>query len=78
MTPVRPEHRSIDPHADDVVNLGRDVGTRATLRLECVACYPDPRRTIPVRYADDPDGVVRCAACGKKHSDASLTTREGR
>lgn len=71
----RPEHRQIDPYAADVVDLGKKVaGTRT--RLRCRACIPDHVTTRPVRYTDDPDTVVRCAGCGKKHSTESLTTEQ--
>ena len=74
---------AIDPTADDVVNLGDDLGTGAPLRLECSKCHggndeaPGGALTVPVRYDDDPDTVVRCASCGKKHSEASLTLDTG-
>lgn len=64
--PPRPEHREINPHADGVLALG----WHADLELACSNCRP--HRTLPVRYDDDPDTVVRCAQCGKKHSTNSL------
>lgn len=68
----RPEHRAIDPHADDVVDLGRREGPNdAKVRLKCTSCRPS--RTRPVRKTDDPKTVVRCADCGKKHGKDSLT-----
>lgn len=71
MSPHRPEHRDIDPHADGVINLDRSIAGGQT-RLKCSRCHPDPVRTVPVRYADDPPTVARCAGCGKKHSTDSL------
>jgi NAD-dependent SIR2 family protein deacetylase len=68
--PTRPEYRTIDPYADDVVDLGDDLAGSKT-RLECSKCRPGSTR--PVRYRDDPKSVVRCASCGKKHSRDSLT-----
>lgn len=67
--PPRPEHRSIDPYADDVVDVGQTTGA-TKLVLRCTECRPYD--THPVRYEDDPETVVRCAACGKRHSDNSL------
>jgi len=79
---------AIDPTADDVVDLTDQEGPGdLPLRLECSGCPPRdrvsndgsedfeelPALTTPVRYRDDPDTVVRCASCGKKHSDSSLT-----
>lgn len=61
----RPEHRAIDPHADGVINL-----SRSGVELRCSKCRPFT--TKPVRYSDDPETVVRCAQCGKKHSKSSL------
>jgi len=67
--PPRPEHRTIDPHADDVVDLGKTIaGSKSVLR--CTECRPFDTR--PVRKRDDPKTVVRCAACGKKHGTDSL------
>lgn len=73
--PSRPEHRAIDPTADGVVDL-RTPDTAGDLALRCVDCFPDHLETIPVRYTDDPTTVVRCAACGKKHSRDSLTVTD--
>lgn len=71
---------AIDPTADDVVDLTAQEGPGdLPLRLECSKCHggndeaPGGALTTPVRYRDDPDTVVRCASCGKKHSDSSLT-----
>lgn len=66
----RPEHRTIDPHADDVVDLGGTIAG-STTKLACTSCRP--WRTRPVRKRDDPETVVRCAQCGKKHGTDSLT-----
>lgn len=68
----RPEHRSIDPYAADVVDLKRDEGPAdMKMVLRCTECRP--YKTHPVRKKGDPDSIVRCAACGKKHSTDSLT-----
>jgi DNA-directed RNA polymerase subunit RPC12/RpoP len=41
----------------------------AGMLLDCTDC---DRRTQPTRKSDDPDSVVRCLSCGKKHSTDSL------
>jgi len=66
----RPEHREIDPLADDVVDVGRAPPGEDGLELACTECRP--WRTRPVRKDSDFDSVVRCAQCGKKHSTDSL------
>lgn len=56
------------------------------IRLACTGCPPRdrvatgpgeqhdelPALTIPIRRDDDPESVVRCGDCGKKHSRDSL------
>lgn len=69
-----------DVDADDVVDLTSHEGPNdAKVRLECTKCRggndeaPGGRKTTPVRKRDDPKSVVRCATCGKKHGEGSLT-----
>ena len=79
---------AIDPDADDVVDLTSREGPHDLgVRLKCSGCPPAdrvsndgsedfdevPARTKPVRKSGDPDTVVRCARCGKRHSTNSLT-----
>lgn len=71
---------AIDPDADDVVDLTAEEGPHDMgVRLACSSCHggndeaPGGATTKPVRKRDDPDSVVRCARCGKKHSTNSLT-----
>jgi len=50
-----------------------------SLRLRCTRCHggtdeaPGGALTKPVRHQSDPESVVRCAECGKKHGRDSLT-----
>jgi ribosomal protein L44E len=46
-----------------------DRGVNDDLRLSCTDC---PGLTPPAREHTDPDSVVRCHDCGKKHSRDSL------
>lgn len=39
------------------------------IRLDCADCAG---RTDPWRRPDDPETVVRCGTCGKRHSTDSL------
>jgi len=75
-----PLPEAYDPTDDDVVDLRGEEGPHdLPLRLECTKCHggndeaPGGALTIPVRKRDDPTSIVRCATCGKKHSDNSLT-----
>lgn len=65
MNEPRPEHRKLNPHDDGITNLGR-----FDTKLRCTNCKP--HRTLPVRKDGDPDTVVRCAQCGKKHSTENV------
>jgi hypothetical protein len=62
-----------DPDAEDVLDLS-DAG----LVLVCSECHggndesPGGAETVPVRKRSDPETVVRCATCGRKHSTDSL------
>lgn len=40
------------------------------MRLDCTRCE---RMTKPARKRDEPSTIVRCYACGKKHSHDSVT-----
>jgi len=60
----------LDPHAADVVDLGRQPSLGFHTKLKCSACRPFYTR--PVRKRSDPKTVVRCAQCGKKHSKDSM------
>lgn len=60
-----------------------EIEGQPVLRLKCTGCTRDsgdeewsdePRLTKPFRKKDDPETVVRCQKCRKKHSDDSLTT----
>lgn len=52
------------------------------LRLMCTRCGTSHdegsggRLTKPYRFEDDPDTVVRCWSCGKKHSENNLKVVE--
>jgi hypothetical protein len=77
---AKPVDYAIDPTADDVVDLTAEEGPRDMgVRLACSKCHGGRSEaaggatTKPVRKAGDPDSVVRCARCGKKHSTNSLT-----
>ena len=52
--------------------------TTLAIRLGCVECtdvsMPAGLYPKPCRRKHDPDTVVRCGDCGKKHSKASLVT----
>lgn len=62
-----------------------DVSTNpfAGMRLRCSQCHggndeaPGGALTTPERREDDPQTVVRCAECGKKHSTDSLEYADG-
>lgn len=87
--PGTPDGFAIDPDRDDVVDLGAtDAPWEDPIRLSCSSCTdgvesvgdPEseahrdvPAKTRPVRKKTDPDTVVRCARCGKKHSNDVLT-----
>ncbi|PHQ46345.1 hypothetical protein DJ68_07770 [Halorubrum sp. C3] len=70
-TQLRPEHRTLDPQTDDVERAGEYIATRGfDYKLKCTDCRPF--YTLPVRKADDPPTVARCAQCGRKHSMDSV------
>jgi len=74
-TPPRPEHRTLDPDTDDVERAGERIGTPGfAYKLRCTTC--NPFYTLPVRKADDPPTVARCAQCGRKHSMDSVEITE--
>lgn len=55
---------ALDPDAADVLDL-----SNAGLVLVCTDC---DHETVPCRREGDPETVVRCATCGKKHSTENL------
>ena len=71
-TQPRPEHRTLDPDTDDVERAGPHISSpRFKYKLKCTDCRPF--YTLPVRKADDPPTVTRCAQCGRKHSMDSVS-----
>jgi len=67
----RPEHRTLNPHTDDITRVGDELNTpRFAYKLQCVDCRPF--YTLPVRKQGDPSTVARCAQCGRKHSMDSV------
>ena len=70
--PPRPENRTLELEADDIERACEriDDPPQFAYKLRCTNCRPF--YTLPVRKADDPPTVARCAQCGRKHSMDSV------
>ncbi|MFB6282556.1 MAG: hypothetical protein ABEK59_01285 [Halobacteria archaeon] len=68
-----------DPDRKDIIDLqSQDPDEGMMTFLDCVNCEKNVEAgrggivTHPIREKDDPNTVVRCAECGRKHSTDSL------